>query len=237
MLKKPITYETLDGAEVTEDFYFNISQAELAKLNIKYEKGVEDHFQAVIKRGDRDEIVSLFEDFILMSVGKRGDDNKSFIKDGGKVAEQFKETDAYSVLFVSLLQDGGKEFQRFLVGVLPSKLQGRMEAELAKQAADVEETRAFLAEMNTKVVEDAKALTAEVDGAKEGLGEFKLIQRVDGAPKSVSAMEGLDGLDKLESYSREELIGMSEENFKQMMSRYTGGNIPKILLQVALQRM
>ena len=40
MLKKTITYTDYDGNERTEDFYFNISKAELAELEYSVKGGL-----------------------------------------------------------------------------------------------------------------------------------------------------------------------------------------------------
>ncbi len=37
MLKKTMTFETYDGEMVTEDFYFNMSKAEVAELELSLE--------------------------------------------------------------------------------------------------------------------------------------------------------------------------------------------------------
>lgn len=133
MLRKPITFEKLDGTMTTEDFYFHLSQAELAQMKISHGGNLEAYFRAIVKEGDAEKILAAFEWIILSTVGIKSDDGKRFIKDNGRIAREFKETDAYSVLFTELLENNGKNFQAFFTGVVPGKLQEQAANAMAAQ--------------------------------------------------------------------------------------------------------
>lgn len=134
MLKKTIKFENLDGDEVEETFYFHYSQAELNKIGMSHGGDLEGYFKKIIASRDSERIIEAFEGFILGAVGERSPDGKTFLKKNGAIAEAFKETDAYSVLFMELLQGDGTQIQQFLRGCLPGKLQERMDANEAQSA-------------------------------------------------------------------------------------------------------
>ncbi len=130
MLKKKIRFEDLDGNMREEEFYFHFSQAELAKLQLRYEAkgGMEAYFRQIMKNKDVDALTEAFDYMITGSIGEKGLDGKRFEKKNGDIAAAFKETDAYSVLFMELVSGGGQAFQEFLQGCLPSGLQEKLAA-------------------------------------------------------------------------------------------------------------
>lgn len=131
MLKKLIQYKDLDGNTVQETFYFHYNQAELAKLRLMYgdaDGDVAAYFTRLLQGGDRKAIIDAFDGLILGAYGQRSVDGKRFEKKNGALADDFKETEAYSALFIELVSDGGKNFQAFLQGVLPADLQEKLDA-------------------------------------------------------------------------------------------------------------
>ena len=119
MRKETITYTDYNGNERTEDFYFNYSVAELGRMQLT-SGGLEDKLRAIVAENDREKIMSTFEDIILGSYGEKSEDGKRFIKvrNGEKLSDAFKETEAYSVLFVKLLSDENA-LEIFMKGIIP----------------------------------------------------------------------------------------------------------------------
>jgi hypothetical protein len=107
MLKKTITYTDFNGAERTEDFYFNLSKAEVIEMELSTTGGLVQLIEKIIAAQDTKELVNLFKDLILRSYGEKSADGRQFIKvkDGQKVCEAFSQTEAYSQLFVQLATD------------------------------------------------------------------------------------------------------------------------------------
>ena len=103
MLKKTIKYADLDGNEVTEDFYFHLSKAELTTMAIE-EEGIAERLRKLADGGERREIIQAFNDIIRMSVGHRSEDGKRFIKSPDE-AQAFMESEAYGELFMELFTD------------------------------------------------------------------------------------------------------------------------------------
>lgn len=120
MIKKPITYTDYDGVERTEDFYFNLSQAELAEMEMETEGGLQKMIDTIVQTKDSKKIINLFKKIILKSYGEKSADGRRFQKrrDGHALADDFEETEAYSVLFMELATDADAAV-KFISGVVP----------------------------------------------------------------------------------------------------------------------
>lgn len=129
MLKKNIKYEDYNGETRSEDFFFHFSEAELAEMSLSYEGGVNAYINRIINTHNTVELAKLFKKLILDAVGERSDDGKRFIKvrpNGVRVADEFYQTEAFSVLYMSLLQDE-TEAAAFIKECLPKKVQTEVE--------------------------------------------------------------------------------------------------------------
>lgn len=130
MLKKTITYTDYEGVERTEDFYFNLTKAELTEMELSTAGGLKKMLEKIIMEQDATKIVPIFKSIIEKAYGEKSADGKRFIKtlDGRKLFEEFEETEAYSNLFMELIGDGDAA-SAFIKGMLPLDLQ----KELSKQ--------------------------------------------------------------------------------------------------------
>ena len=121
MLKKTITYTDFNGTSRTEDFYFNLTKAELAKLELSEDGGFSKYIEKIVQAQDVPTLAALFEKIVLMSYGEKSADGKRFIKtapDGHKLADDFVQTEAYSELYMELVTDD-KAAAAFMNGVVP----------------------------------------------------------------------------------------------------------------------
>ena len=80
MLKKTVTYVDYNGVERTEDFYFNLSKAEVAEMEMSVEGGFSKMLEEVVKSNDNARIVESFKQMVLKSYGDKLADVKRFIK-------------------------------------------------------------------------------------------------------------------------------------------------------------
>lgn len=117
MLKKTITYVDYDGIQRTEDFYFNLSKAEVAEMQMSTAGGLDKMINRIISEQDGKRIIELFKDLVLRSYGKKSDDGKRFIK-SKELAEEFSQTEAYSDLFMELATDS-EAAAAFVNGIVP----------------------------------------------------------------------------------------------------------------------
>lgn len=117
MLKKTITYTDFNGDKRTEDFYFNMSKAELVNLDLECPGGLKAYADKMIRNGDRPEIVRLFKTIILGSYGEKDDTGRRFIK-SDELSAAFEQTNAFSELYIEVLSDE-KAMIDFVNGIIP----------------------------------------------------------------------------------------------------------------------
>lgn len=118
MLKKTITYEDYDGNQITEDFYFNLTKAELIKMELGQEGGLAEAYERIVNSRDVPEMIRIFDDLIAKAYGVKSPDGKRFIKNE-EVYEAFKESPAYDVVFTELITDA-EEAANFFNGIIPN---------------------------------------------------------------------------------------------------------------------
>lgn len=117
MLKKTITYTDYDGVERTEDFFFNLSKAEVAEMELSNQGGMEKMLQQIAMTQDRKRLVELFKEIILKAYGEKSMDGRRFIK-SKELSEAFSQTEAYSELFMQLATDT-EAASKFINGIMP----------------------------------------------------------------------------------------------------------------------
>lgn len=120
MLKKTITYTDYNGEERTEDFYFNISKAELTEMELSIDGGLSEMITRITQAKDVPAIIRVFKDLILRSYGVKSPDGKRFIKNA-QLTEDFSQTEAYSELFMELSTDS-KAASAFVNGIMPQRM-------------------------------------------------------------------------------------------------------------------
>lgn len=124
MIKKTVTYTDYNGVERTENFYFNLSEAEVMEMEMSTEGGMADSIQKVVDAKDAPAIIRVFKDLVLKAYGVKSDDGRRFMKtkaDGTRYADDFKETEAYSQIFMELATDADAA-AKFVNGIVPAKL-------------------------------------------------------------------------------------------------------------------
>ena len=134
MYNMKITYEDLEGNEITETFQFHYSKQELAELNYNYEGGLEAHIKKIQEAESVKDVIALIKDIVLGAYGEKSADGKRFIKeteDGHKLANDFKQSEAFSECFMTLASDE-KKLTEFINGCLPKSMLKEIEAEKKK---------------------------------------------------------------------------------------------------------
>ena len=120
MLKKTVTYVDYNGVERTEDFYFNLSKAEVTEMELSVRGGLSAMLEELVKSGDNARIIEIFKDLVLRSYGEKSADGKRFVK-SKELSEAFSQTEAYSEIFMELALDE-KAAADFVNGILPASL-------------------------------------------------------------------------------------------------------------------
>ena len=120
MLKKAITYTDYNGVERTENFYFNLTMAELTEMEAGTVGGYTEMINKIIEAQDIPTLVKIFKELILKAYGEKSADGKQFRKRNGELAQDFAETEAYSVLYMELATDADKAAE-FVNGIIPKQ--------------------------------------------------------------------------------------------------------------------
>lgn len=117
MLKETRTYTDYDGNQRTEDFYFNLTKAEIMEMDLSATGGLDKWIQKIINEQDGKKIVEIFKMIILKAYGEKSLDGKRFVK-SPEISEAFSQTEAYSDLFIELATDA-KKAAEFINGIVP----------------------------------------------------------------------------------------------------------------------
>ena len=104
MLKKVIDYTDFNGNKRSDTLYFNLSEAEVARLEVKFPGGLEKYVNDLDAQERPDEILELFETVLQMSYGEKSEDGRYFRKPK-EDTDAFMESAAYNALFYELLSD------------------------------------------------------------------------------------------------------------------------------------
>jgi hypothetical protein len=102
MLKKTITYTDYDGNQRTEDFYFNLTKAEVTEFEMSTNGGLKKLLDKIVKEQDSKRVLELLKEIVLKAYGEKSMDGKRFIK-SQELRDAFTQTEAYSELFMELL--------------------------------------------------------------------------------------------------------------------------------------
>lgn len=124
MLKKTITYEDFNGNMCTEDFFFNLTTAELTELQLSYTGGFATYLQQIVDAQDIPTLAKVFKEIVLMSYGEKTADGKRFVKrnaEGRRLADEFVDSAAYSALYTELFTND-KTASDFINAILPKNI-------------------------------------------------------------------------------------------------------------------
>lgn len=117
MLKKTIKWTDFNGAEREEDFYFNLTKAEIMEMQMSTTGGLAEMINRVVAAQDGPAIIKIFKDLVLKAYGKKSDDGRRFIK-SDEIADEFAQTEAYSILFMELATNADSAAD-FVNGIVP----------------------------------------------------------------------------------------------------------------------
>lgn len=141
MLKKTINYTDYNGNPRSEDYYFNLSKAEIMEMELGTVGGLAETIQRIVAAEDAPSIMKIFKDLILKAYGERSADGRGFLKmdeEGRPLSRKFAQTEAYSVLFMELATDADAA-AKFINGIIP--------ADMADEEAQAK-AKAFLEQKN-----------------------------------------------------------------------------------------
>ena len=126
MLKKTITYTDYNNIERTEDFYFNLTEAEIMEMEMSTTGGLAEAIQRVVAAQDAKSIIKIFKDLVLKAYGKKSPDGKRFEK-SDDIAKEFEHSPAYSIIFMELATNADAA-AKFVNGIIPANMSQKVTA-------------------------------------------------------------------------------------------------------------
>lgn len=117
MFKKTIEYTDFNGEKRKEDFYFNLTKAELLEMQLSASGGLQAYLMRIIETKDMPKLVEIFKEIIKKSYGEKSLDGRHFVKNAD-VWERFECSPAYSELFMELATDDNAAAE-FVNNLLP----------------------------------------------------------------------------------------------------------------------
>lgn len=117
MLKKTITYTDYEDLVRTEDFYFNLSKAEIAEMEYSIDGGMKNLLEQIVKSQSTPQIFEMFKMVILKAYGEKSPDGRRFVK-SKELSDAFSQTEAYSDLVIEMLS-GPNVAAEFINAVIP----------------------------------------------------------------------------------------------------------------------
>ena len=125
MLKKPITYTDYDGNQRTENFWFNLDEAEILELQTSYPGGMSAMLQKMVEEEDGAKILATIKKIIMLAYGEKSVDGKYFNK-SEEMSKAFTHTRAYSALLMELYRVPGAaaDFMNKIIPQIPDQNNG-----------------------------------------------------------------------------------------------------------------
>lgn len=117
MIKKTVEYTDFDGNKRKEDFYFHLTEAEVADWELSIEGGLSKMLVNIIKSNDIRKIIPIYKEILIKSYGVKSPDGRRFIKND-EVRDDFVQTQAFSDLYMRLATDA-EEGSNFIKGIMP----------------------------------------------------------------------------------------------------------------------
>jgi hypothetical protein len=130
MLKKTIKYVDYNGVEREEDFYFDLSKAEITEMELSRDGGMSNLIQKIVNAKDMPSLIKIFKQLILKSYGVKSADGRRFIK-SEQLSTEFTQTPAYSELFMELATDE-KAAANFINAIVPQEVSEKSKELAAK---------------------------------------------------------------------------------------------------------
>lgn len=116
MYKETITFNDYNDKERTEDFYFDLSEAELIDMEMTTPGGYVEMLNSAIKAQDHITLYKAFKAFVSTSYGQKSADGREFEKSEA-ITKKFMSTRAYSNLMTRLCTDANYA-SKFVNGII-----------------------------------------------------------------------------------------------------------------------
>ena len=120
MLKKTHTYYDFDGQQRTEDFYFNLTEAELTELEYSMNGGLSQLLEKIIKEDDQKQIIEYFKKIVIMAYGVKSLDGIIPLTNSAALFASWASSMKMSEY--AMVEANSSRTLSFLTNCLPSRL-------------------------------------------------------------------------------------------------------------------
>lgn len=134
MYKKTINYTDYNGDEQTEDFYFNLNEAELIDMALGDDQDFGAKLRSISGESNPKKLVPIFKEIVAKTYGVKSDDGRRFVK-SPEVFDEFSQTEAYAVLISELSFDANAAVN-FVNGVMPKKFLASISEKVDSSSSD-----------------------------------------------------------------------------------------------------
>lgn len=126
MIKKRIKYVDYNGVERTEDFWFDLSEAEILERQNSEYLGYDEMLKRMLLSNDGPTIMRTFKEFLLSSYGVKTPDGRQFMK-SEEISKSFEQSPAYSIMLMDICYNPEHAIA-FINGVVPKNLSEKAKA-------------------------------------------------------------------------------------------------------------
>lgn len=116
MYKITKKFTDYNGVEKEQDFYFQLTKADILKMELSEEGGMDKRLDRLVKTKDMKEAIKVFEGLLLMSYGIKTDDGRFVRSDAARA--DFVSSAAYPEIYFDLATDVD-EANKFVEGIIP----------------------------------------------------------------------------------------------------------------------
>lgn len=140
MHKHTITFTDYNGTERTKDLYFNLTEAEIIKMQAASTHGIQKEMADAIDSKDTQKLLDFFEFLVHKAYGIKSEDGLEFDK-SPEITRRFENSAFYSPLYMSFFENEGAVGVAFITAVMPADLVQRAEAAMTGDS-DIEKAAA-----------------------------------------------------------------------------------------------
>lgn len=116
MIKKTIEYVDFNDQKRKEDFYFNLTKAEIVDLESATKGGLTEKIQLIAAANDVPEIIKIFREILRLSYGVKTPDGR--FEKSEEHLNVFLSTNAYSELYYEMVTHP-EQLADFVKGIVP----------------------------------------------------------------------------------------------------------------------
>lgn len=133
MFKKTIEFTDFNGQQISQDFYFHLSKAELLAMAADG-KTMMDRIQRLIDTNDGRAILAEFTEIIKQAAGVRSEDGSRFIKTD-EAKSVLMDSPAFDELLMELATNANASAE-FVNQLIPKKMQQEMLTQMGKKSEE-----------------------------------------------------------------------------------------------------